>query len=57
MFIVNGSFNTIYAVPIAIKGTENINTLTFEGPKIGVEYIYIDVPNDIAPIDTKKKLK
>ena len=39
IFVVNGSFKTIYAVPIAIKGTENINTLTFVGPKIGVEYI------------------
>ena len=39
MFTVNGSFKKIYAVLIAIKGTENIKTLAFVGPRIGVEYI------------------
>ena len=36
--------------------TIKIKTLALTGPIIGIEYIYIEVPNDIAPADTKKKL-
>ena len=57
VLIVNASSKKINDVPIAKNGTEKINTLALTGPIIDVEYIYIEVPNDIAPIDTKKKLK
>mgnify|MGYP001340240305 FL=1 len=57
VLIVNASAKKINDVPIAKNGTEKINTLALTGPMIDVEYIYTDVPNDIAPIDTKKKLK
>ena len=57
VLIVNASPKKMNDVPIAKNGTEKINTLALTGPIIDVEYIYTDVPNDIAPIDTKKKLK
>ena len=57
VLIVNASSKKINDVPNAKNGTEKINTLALTGPIIDVEYIYTDVPNDIAPIDTKKKLK
>ena len=57
VLIVNASSKKMNDVPIAKNGTEKINTLALTGPMIDVEYIYTDVPNDIAPIDTKKKFK
>ena len=41
---------------MAIKGTMNMNTLALIGPIRDIEYIYTDVPKDIAPIETKNKL-
>ena len=53
--ILSGSLIKKYAIDIASSGTEKIKTLDLTGPSIGVEYIQIEVPKDIAPIDTKKK--
>jgi len=46
----------IDAKKIATNGTKNINTLAFIAPSLAIEYIYTDVPKDIAPIETKNKL-
>ena len=48
--------NITIAVPNAKNGTEKIKTLALIGPNFGMAYMYIEVPNDIAPIETKKKL-
>tara|TARA_A100001037_G_C14753327_1_gene458524 strand:+ start:360 stop:539 length:180 start_codon:yes stop_codon:yes gene_type:complete len=57
IFNVMGSLRKINAVAIAINGTEKIKTLALIGPRYEVAYIYTVVPNDIAPIETKKKFK
>ena len=57
VLIVNTSSKKMNEVPIAKNGTEKINTLALTGPIIDVEYIYTDVPNDIAPFENKMKLR
>ena len=36
MLLVKGSLKKIFAIPMAKKGTEKINILALDGPKIGV---------------------
>ena len=47
MLLVNGSPKNIFAIPMAKKGTEKMNILALEGPKIGaVSYTHLTLPTN-----------